>query len=154
MTRLVLALAVLVIGAAAPDVAAGTRSASEVRPRVDHHVHEAERLADHLQAVIDGECRRFDSSEEWQAYVDGEVERIVVLVAHVEQAWVEAKTTGDDDVRRAAKAPRRRFGDARQLLDKLQGCAPDGARIDPAAVLQRLQQEVPRRQAEIALPEP
>jgi hypothetical protein len=151
MARPVLVLAVL-LACVTPAAAAGTRPAADVRPRVEHHVQEAERLADHLQAVLDGECPRFGTAAEWRAYVDGEVEQLISLVAHVEQAWVEAKATGDDDVRRAAKAPRRRFGEARQLFDKLQGCAPDGAQIEPGAVWQRVQEEVPRRQAEIALP--
>lgn len=151
MARGALALAVLLIAAAAAQ-AAGTRPREEVWPRVEHHLQEIERLAEHFHAVMDAECPRYSTPDEWRAYVDGEIEDFVTLVAHVEQAWVEAKTTGDDDVRRAAKAPRRRIGEARPLIDKLQGCAPDGTKIDAGAVWERIEEEVPGRQAEIALP--
>jgi len=83
------------------------------------------------------------------------VDRVVLLWAHVEQAWIEAKQTGDDDVRRAAKAPRRRLEDARALLDKMQTCAADnGASFSQGTVWRKIEREVPRRQAQIALPQP
>ena len=64
-----------------------------------------------------------------------------------------AKTTGDDVVRQAAKAPRKRLGEARPLLSKLQTCAENnGATLSVASVWHRIDREVPRRQAEIALP--
>jgi hypothetical protein len=44
-------------------------------------------------------------------------------VAHLEQAWVEAKHTGDKDLRRAAKAPRGQVDRAQRLVSKLQACA-------------------------------
>ena len=81
------------------------------------------------------------------------MERATLLVAHVEQAWVEAKRVGDDDVRRAAKAPRRRLGEARGAIEKLQTCAADnGASFSPLAVWNRIEREAPRRQDAIALP--
>ena len=89
---------------------------TDVRARVDYHVRQATELADHFDDVIKRDCPRFSSSGEWQAYVDDEVSRMVLMAAHVEQAWVEAKTTGDDVVRQAAKAPRKRLGEARPLL--------------------------------------
>ena len=101
------------------------------------------------------DCPQFSSSGEWPTYLDTEVDRVVTLVAHLEQAWVEAKRTGDDEVRRTAKAPRKRVDQARALLDKLQGCAEDnGAPISPVTLWRRIEREVPRRQAEIALPLP
>jgi hypothetical protein len=79
---------------------------------------------------------------------------VVLLVAHVEQAWVEAKATGDDEVRRVAKAPRRRLERARSLLDKLTTCAErHGAPLDQLALWRRIEREVPHRQAQIALPQ-
>ena len=75
-------------------------------------------------------------------------------MAHLEQAWVEAKRTGDDDVRRTAKAPRRQSDQLRQLVDKLTTCAEaNGASFSPATIWRRIEREVPRRQAEIALPQ-
>jgi len=139
------------IGLLATPVAA--EAPADVRARVDYHVRQANELAEHFDDVIKNDCPHFGSSREWQAYLDDEVSRMVLMAAHVEQAWVEAKTTGDDDVRQAAKAPRKRLSAARPLLSKLQTCAEDnGATLSVASVWQRIDREVPRRQAEIALP--
>jgi hypothetical protein len=81
------------------------------------------------------------------------VERVVLLVAHLDEAWSEAKRTSDKDVRRAAKAPRAQVSHAQSLVTKLQTCAGDaGAKLEPRVVWRRIEQEVPRRRAEIALP--
>jgi hypothetical protein len=134
--------------------AAGVKSPDEVRPRVDHHLRQAADLAQHFESILATPCPQFSTSAEWDRYLDGEVDRVVLLMAHVEQAWVEAKTTGDDDVRRVAKSPRKRVDRARALLDKLSGCAGDnGAALDQVALWRRIEREVPRRQAEIALPQ-
>ena len=86
--------------------------------------------------------------------VHGDGPRVVLLMAHLEQAWIEAKHTGDDDVRRDAKAPRRRVDRARALVDKLSGCAEsNGASFSQTAVWRRIEREVPQRQSQIALPE-
>ena len=131
----------------------GAEAPADVRARVDYHVRQANELAEHFDDVIKSDCPHFGSSGEWQAYLDDEVSRMVLMAAHVEQAWIEAKTTGDDDVRQAAKAPRKRLSAARPLLSKLQTCAEDnGATLSVASVWQRIDREVPRRQAEIALP--
>src|SRR5213593_1860837 len=139
------------VGLFATSVAA--EAPTDVRARVDYHVRQATELADHFDGVIRSDCPRFGNSGEWQAYVDDEISRMVLMAAHVEQAWVEAKTTGDDEVRQAAKAPRKRLGEARPLLNKLQTCAENnGATLSTASVWQRIDREIPRRQAEIALP--
>ena len=130
------------------------RTAEEARTRMEHHLREVNQLATHFEGVLKTDCPRFDSSAEWTTYLDSEVERIVSLMAHLEQAWIEAKSTGDDDVRRAAKAPRRRVDQARTLLEKLQGCAEgNGAQISQGSLWRRIEREVPQRQAEIALPQ-
>ena len=126
---------------------------SDPRGRVEHHLHEVETLTRHFQTVLSTDCPRFGSPREWQRYFDGEVDRVVLMMAHLEQAWVEAKRTPDDDIRRTAKAPRREVERGRALLDKLQQCASDnGAAFVPLLVWQRIEREVPRRQAQIALP--
>jgi hypothetical protein len=79
---------------------------------------------------------------------------VVLLMAHIEQAWMEAKQTGDDDVRRHAKTPRRQKDRAHTLLDKMQRCASDnGADFSPMTLWQRIEREVPQRRSEIALPQ-
>jgi hypothetical protein len=153
MTRVVLA-AVLTVVVTGPVSASGVKSAEEVRPRVDHHLKEVETLAQHFESVLSADCPRFASSAEWDQYLDGEVQRVVLLMAHVEQAWVEAKTTGDDDVRRVAKAPRKRVEQARTLLSKLSGCADaNGSSLNQLGLWRRIEREVPRRQVDIALPQ-
>lgn len=129
------------------------RPVDEARARMQHHLTEVNLLTDHFESVLRGECPHFGSAGEWRSYLDGEVERVVLLLAHLEQAWIEAKSTDDDDVRRAAKAPRRRADRARVLLGKLSGCASsNGASISQGELWRRIEREVPQRQAEIALP--
>jgi len=139
----------------APSVfAAGTKPAAEVMPRVEYHLGHIEELAQHFEGVLRSPCPHFTTPDEWKSYFDDEVDRVVLLVAHLEQAWVEAKQTGDDDVRRAAKAPRRRLEEARTLLDKLQTCAGDnGASFSQMSVWRKIEREVPERQAQITQPQ-
>ncbi len=148
-----LALALLFAGAA-PARAAGDKPADEVRPRVEHHLYLAEQIAQHFEGVIAHACPHFATRAEWQTYFDDTVERVVSLVAHLEQAWVEAKQTGDKDVRREAKAPRRRVDRAQALVAKLQTCANGGgAGFTASQVWERIEREVPQRQSELALPQ-
>ena len=149
-----LLVALLMIVLAGPVLAFGVKSPEEVRPRVDHHLRHVETLAQHFESVMSTDCPRFPSAAEWDRYLDGEFQRVVLLMAHVEQAWVEAKTTGDDDVRRVAKAPRKRLEQARTLLGKLSGCADaNGSSLNQLGLWRRIEREVPQRQAEIALPQ-
>ncbi|HEY7649710.1 MAG TPA: hypothetical protein VID04_11960 [Methylomirabilota bacterium] len=147
------ALALAAILGLATSSTAGDLPADEVRPRVEHHLRAANELADHFDAVIRSGCPRFTTTSQWDAYVNGETDKVVLLAAHVEQAWVEAKTTGDDEVRRAAKAPRRRLEEARALVAMLSGCAEaNGTTLQTGTLFRQIEREVPRRQAEIALP--
>jgi len=133
--------------------AADREPASDIRPRVDHHLREAAVLAQHFEALVAADCPRFASRAEWNVYLDREIDQMLLLAAHVEQAWVEAKRTGDKDVRRAAKAPGRRLEEAVQLVDKLTVCAEEnGTTFSPGPVYRRLERDLPQRQAEIALP--
>lgn len=148
---IVLALAFVLV---APGAAAAERTPEAARVRVDHHLREVSQLASYFEGVLADDCRRFASPAEWNAYVDGEIQRVVLLMAHMEQAWMEAKQTGDDDVRRHAKTPRRQKDRARTLLDKMQRCASDnGADLSPMMLWQRIEREVPQRRSEIALPQ-
>jgi len=152
MRRLATLLVVQLLGGAAV-AAAGDMTADEARPRVEHHLIEAEQIVRHFETVIAGDCPRLDNAADRRAYIDGEVDRVVLLVAHLDEAWSEAKRTSDKEVRRVAKAPRGRVGDAQTLVTKLQVCAgDDGVKLEPRAIWRRIEQEVPRRRAEIALP--
>ena len=149
--RMVL-VATFVLVAAVP-AHANREAAADIQPRVDHHVREVGLLVQHFETFVAADCPRFGTLAEWDAYAEREIDRMLLLAAHVEQAWVEAKRTGDDDVRRIAKAPRRRLEDAPQILSKLAACAEDnGTTLSPGSVFRRIERDLPGRQAEIALP--
>ena len=153
--RATLAAAVLTLGALTGTAAAREphRPADVARARVEQHLSHVHRLAEHFESVLDRECPRFDSTREWRAYLESEIDRVVLPLAHLEEAWIEAKHTGDDGVRRAAKAPRKRADRARALIEKLSGCAEgNSASFSPMSVWRRIEREVPQRQTEIALP--
>ena len=127
---------------------------TDARARVEHHLRHIQRLTGHFETLLAGDCPRFPRRAAWDAYVETETGQLVLLIAHLEQAGIEAKRTGDDDVRRAAKAPRRQSEQARKLVDKLGACAErNGATFSALEVWRRVERDVPRRQAEIALPQ-
>ena len=143
--------AMLVLGVG--PARAGWEPAADIQPRVEYHIREVGALLEHFETFVSGGCPRFATVAEWETYAEGEIDRMLLLAAHAEQAWVEAKRTGDDDVRRAAKAPRRRLENAPQLIDKLTACAQDnGTTFSPGPVFRRIERDLPTRQAEIALP--
>lgn len=151
--RLTIAALAFVLVAPATSHAADREPAAEIQPRVDHHLREANELISHFETVIASDCPRLASPAEWNTYVERETDRMLSLAAHVEQAWTEAKRTGDDDVRRAAKAPRRRMEEAMQIGEKLSVCAQEyGRTFSAGQVYRRIERDLPRRQAEIALP--
>ena len=149
--RFTLAIVVFLL-VAAPSAHAVT--AVEARARVEHHLRYVEGLVSHFEALVAMSCPRFPTSDAWDVYMSRESDQFVLLMAHLEQAWVEAKRTGDDEVRRVAKAPRRQSDQFRALMDKLETCAQmNGAAFSPVDVWRRVERDVPRRQADIALPQ-
>lgn len=145
-------LAAVLAAGLAGLLAAGLATA-DPRARVEHHLREVEALGRHFEQVRAAGCPRFASRREWREYFEAEVDRMVLLLAHLEQAWVEAKSSRGDEVRRMAKAPRRRADEARGLLDRYQACAADhGTAFSPLAVWNRIEREVPGRQETIVLP--
>ena len=150
-----LAVGAIVLLIPVPGVRAVETVPAEPRERVAHHVREAEQLVQHFESVMANDCPRFSSATEWTSYFDSEVDQVVLMVAHVEQAWIEAKRTHDRDLRRTAKAPRKHFEQARALLGKLEQCAHDnGTSFAPLLVWHEIEREVPKRQTQIALPLP
>src|SRR2546426_9988732 len=109
----------------APGAWAGDRTAEAARPRIEHHLQQVDLLSQHFAGLLRQNCQRFDRPDEWRTFLDGELDRATLLMAHLEQAWVEAKHTGDKDLRRAAKAPRAQVDRAQRLVTKLQACAGD-----------------------------
>lgn len=151
MFRVAAAIALVALLAVPVSAAAPT----EPKDRVAHHLQAAALLTKHFEGVLGTECPRFASAADWKKHFDLEVERVVLLLAHLEQAWLEAKRTGDDDLRRTAKAPRQRSGEARALVEKLQICADQhGTGFTPMTLWWRIERAVAHRQAEIALPLP
>jgi hypothetical protein len=140
-------------GSAEEQPGAAIDPIQRVRARVDHHLRQVDAIIRELEGVAAQGCPKLGSAGVWDAWVDRELDRLVLLFAHAEEAWAEAKQTGDDDVRRAAKAPRQHIGRARGLLDTFQRCADDnGARLDSFELWRRVERDVQRRRAEIALP--
>lgn len=155
MTVLARAAVAVALVMLAVSPAVGGSVPTEPRARVAHHLREVTGLQRHFEDVMRDACPRFASTADWKRHFEDEVERVVLLLAHLEQAWLEAKRTGDDDVRRTAKAPRQQLASARTLLGKLSDCADDhGASVSTFSVWRRIEREVPKRQAEIALPLP
>jgi hypothetical protein len=153
MARHVVLLAAALLALAPAAARANREAAGDIQPRVDHHIKEVNAQIEHFQAFVAAECPHFGTVQEWNTYADGEIDRMLLMVAHAEQAWIEAKRTGDDTVRQSAKVPRRRLDEAPQILEKLAACAQGhGVTLSPGSVYRRLERELPRRQSEIALP--
>ncbi len=146
------ALTLVLVALTAADPAAVP---TDPHDRVAYHLRAVDELSKHFETVLGTDCPRFESRTAWKQYFDDEVERVVLLMAHLEQAWIEAKRSPEKELRHNAKAPRKRVDDARALIDKLQQCAGDnGTSFSPFGVWHRIEREVPQRQAEIALPLP
>ena len=146
-------LAALVVLLACSPAHANTEAAADIQPRVDHHIKQVNAQIQHFETFVASECRHFDTPEAWNTYAEAEIARMLDMVAHAEQAWLEAKRTGDDTVRQSAKAPRRRLDQAPQILQKLVTCAEtNGVTLNPGSVYRRIERDLPRRQSEIALP--
>jgi hypothetical protein len=143
-------LSLLPIGAPA----SAAEDLTEPRARVEHHLREARQIAQHFEEVLTRDCPRFETPDAWYAYIDPEIDRMVTLLAHMDEAWAEAKRTKDDEVRGMAKTPRRMREQARLHVDRLQTCAADnGAVFAPLSVWRRIERELPQRRAAIALPQ-
>src|SRR2546426_7484639 len=92
MRAIILILFAQVLGSISA-VSAGDRSAEEARPRVEHHLLEAEQLVRHFESVLAQECPRFGTADERRAYGGGEGGDAVPLVAHLQQAGGGAQRT-------------------------------------------------------------
>src|SRR2546427_11630518 len=66
MRAIILILFAQVLGSISA-VSAGDRSAEEARPRVEHHLLEAEQLVRHFESVLAQECPRFGTADERRA---------------------------------------------------------------------------------------
>jgi len=87
--RATLAAVLLVTLMGATDLSAREpqRAPEEARARVQHHLQEVDQLTTYFEGVMGRECPRFGTPAEWREYLDGEVERVVLLLAH--SGWVE-----------------------------------------------------------------
>src|SRR2546428_13673323 len=66
MRAIILILFAQVLGSISA-VSAGDRFAEEARPRVEHHLLEAEQLVQHFESVLSQECPRFGTAGERRA---------------------------------------------------------------------------------------
>jgi len=74
--RILLALLVSAI-LVTPAWARDERSPEDARVRMEHHLKEVNRLAQHFDGVLTGECPKFPSRRDWTAYLDGEIDQVV-----------------------------------------------------------------------------
>src|SRR2546428_9660939 len=70
MRAIILILFAQVLGSISA-VSAGDRFAEEARPRVEHHLLEAEQLVQHFESVLSQECPRFGTAGERRGGGDG-----------------------------------------------------------------------------------
>jgi hypothetical protein len=128
---------------------------ADPRARIEHHLARVHDLADHFEAVLALDCPRFDDPLQWQRYVDAEIDRAVLLAAHLREASAEARRAGSHELRELARSARHRFRDGRALYRKLNACArANGGSLGLLALYRRMEADLPGRQAEIALPPP
>lgn len=134
--------AVLAAGPAAPGAEA----------RLGFHLARAAALRDTLAPFVYGPCPRFPSRAAWDSYLAGRVDEGVTLAAHLDEAWREAKASGDQTLQARVKAEKRQMlvGNPVQLVGKLTTCAwKNGSSVDPMGLWKRATDDV-RRRAELA----
>jgi hypothetical protein len=137
---------------AAAEAGAQMPPAPTAEARVHHHLREVSALAGHFERLLREPCPRFATPAEWTAYLEGEVDRVILLNAHLKEAASVARRTGDEALVQVARAPRRRADEALALVVKFQGCAREnGAELDPFALARRVDRQVRQRRAEIRL---
>lgn len=136
-------------GPAAPEGSAARRAEA----RLAFHLARAEALREALAPDVYGPCRRFESPAAWNRYLAGLVDQGITFVAHLEEAWREAKRADDPALRARVKAARRRMlvGDPVRLVRKLVSCAArNGSPLDLWTLWTRAAAEEPRRRGEVA----
>lgn len=152
-SRLSLALAAGLVLAAPGPAATDASALAQAQARIDFHLTEAEALREALAPVLTGPCPRFPTPAAWDVFLARLVDRGVTFVAHLDEAWREAKT-GGDDLRRRVKAARRELlagGDPRRLVGKLTRCAwRNGSPLDPWSLWREVSAQVADRRREVA----
>jgi len=104
MRLLAVLIAAQVLGSAAVTTAATGRPTRHAREWSIIYL-EAEQIVRHFERRDRRGIPRFDTVPSDGAYVDGEVDRVVLLVAHLEEAWSEAKRTSDKESTAREGAP-------------------------------------------------
>lgn len=127
-------------------------STPQAEVRVAFHLAEAEALHEALAPVVTGPCPRFPTPAAWDAYLETLRDQGVTFAAHLDEAWREAKS-GGDDLRRRVKAARREWlvGNPTRLVGKLTRCAwRNGSPLDPWRLWREVSAQVPDRRREVA----
>jgi hypothetical protein len=133
--------------------AADPPRADRAGARVAFHLARAAALRDALAPDVYGPCRTFPSPAAWERYLDGLLEEGVTFAAHLDEAWRNAKRSGDPDLGERVKAAKRRMlvGDPVRLVAKLKTCAwRNGAPLDLMGLWRRAVAEVPGRRQDVA----
>lgn len=138
-------------GLAAPAIPAARPAGAAAR--LGFHLARAAALREALAPVVYGPCPRFSTRAAWDAYLAGLVEEGVTFAAHLDEAWREAKASGDEQLRTRVKTARREMlvGNPVQLVGKLTSCAwRNGSSVDAWGLWRRASEEVRVRRQEVA----
>ncbi len=145
----------LLTGALFAAPAAGLANTPDRRAeeRVAFHLARAEALRDALAPLVYGPCQRFPTRTAWDSYLATHVDQGVTFSAHLDEAWLVAKTAGDPELKARVKAARRRmlFGNPIQLIGKLVSCAwQNDSPLDAWGLWRRASAQATRRRQEVA----
>ncbi len=138
---------------AAPAAGLANTPASQAEERVAFHLARAEAIHDVLAPLVNGPCQRFPTRTAWDSYLATHVDQGVTFSAHLDEAWLDAKTAGDPELKAQVKSARRRMlvGNPVQLIGKLLNCAwQNGAPLDAWGLWRRASAQATRRRQEVA----
>ncbi|MGH7268347.1 MAG: hypothetical protein ACREMB_26305 [Candidatus Rokuibacteriota bacterium] len=127
--------------------------AAGAEARLRFHLARAATLRETLAPFVYGPCPEFPSRTAWESHLAGRVAQGVTFAAHLDEAWREAKASGDRELQARVKAVKRGMlvGNPVQLVGKLTSCAwKNGASLDPWGLWKRATEEVRRRRVELA----
>ncbi len=138
---------------AAPAAGLPDTAARQAEERVAFHLARAEALHDALAPLVYGPCQHFPTRAAWENYLATHVDQGVTFSAHLDEAWLEAKTVHDPELKARVKAARRRMlvGNPIQLIGKLVSCAwQNDSPLDAWGLWRRASREATRRRQEVA----
>ncbi len=138
---------------AAPIPGSANTRDSRAAERVAFHLARAEAIHHELSPLVDRPCQRFPTRTAWENYLATRTDQGVTFSAHLDEAWLVAKTAGDSGLKARVEAARRRMlvGNPIQLVGKLLSCAwHNGTTLDAWSLWRRASAQATRRRQEVA----